>query len=320
MTRALTRAELDRWDEDGFLLLRQLLPESVRRVVLSSYHAELDRRIARLRQEHGAAVPAPPGSASDVGDLALEDYYGAVACSFPSELGNHWRTCMAMKPAIYRLAGTTNLVEVIQQLAGVEIRGHAEFNHKPKMPRNSLLQGGAAWHQDGFYFGPETEASLIIGCWTPMVPVTVDNGCMQVVAGSHRPGYQAHAMRDREGQTFFEVAAPIDPNAIVTCPMEPGDVLLFRSTTIHRGLPNLSARIRWSVDIRYVRGGDTPGETHFADPAAEWVIASDRHPVTTEDDWMKMIAETNAVGGPTRGVVASFKSGDRSRADGARSR
>ncbi|MAE62394.1 MAG: hypothetical protein CMJ49_13690 [Planctomycetaceae bacterium] len=38
---------------------------------------------------------------------------------------------------------------------------------------------------------------------------------------------------------------------VVTCVMEPGDVLLFHDLTAHRSVDNTSDRIRWSIDIRY---------------------------------------------------------------------
>jgi hypothetical protein len=291
----------------GYAIARDLLPASVTSAFLRAYHTELDRRIDCVRRMHACTLPPRPDVEPGVRNATLEQYYGAIAARYPKELGGQWRTCMAMKAAVYDLARTPELVAIMKQLMGGEIHGHAEFNHKPKMPRDSLLQGGGAWHQDGFYFGEESVDSTIVGCWIPLIPVTKRNGCLQVVARSHLHGYLPHEWHEREGQGFFEIASPIDARDIVTCPMRPGDVLLLRQRTAHRGLPNRSATIRWSVDIRYIRGGDSAGATHFDTPEEEWVIDSERRPATSLDAWTDMIARTNALGGPTRGVMSQWK-------------
>ena len=77
----------------------------------------------------------------------------------------------------------------------------------------------------------------------------------------------------------------VDESRILTCPMQPGDVLIIHNLTFHRSLPNRSAITRWSLDIRYVRDGDPPGKLGWTDPSFKWIIRSRTQPATTYDQW-----------------------------------
>jgi len=113
---------------------------------------------------------------------------------------------------------------------------------------------------------------------------------MQVLAGSYQRGLVDHHTEPREGQ-FLEVQiSEADESRIVTCPMQPGDVLLMHNLTFHRSLPNLSTSIRWSVDIRYIRDGD-PGVPQPDDAGGKWVIHSTTQPVTSREEWLRRSKE-----------------------------
>ena len=43
----------------------------------------------------------------------------------------------------------------------------------------------------------------------------------------------------------------------VSCPMAPGDVLLFSELIYHRSVDNVSDRTRWSLDVRYFDAANT---------------------------------------------------------------
>jgi ectoine hydroxylase-related dioxygenase (phytanoyl-CoA dioxygenase family) len=116
---------------------------------------------------------------------------------------------------------------------------------------------------------------------------------MQIAPGSHRSGLLEHQHENRAGR-FLEIAEVdnlVDEARAVTCPMEPGDVLLFHNLTFHRSLPNVSPITRWSIDIRYMRDGDHPGGLTWSDPNDKWVIRSETQPITTLAQWLDMIEQ-----------------------------
>src|SRR4029453_617738 len=87
------------------------------------------------------------------------------------------------------------------------------------------------WHQDTAYFD-WTPLSGILGVWIALDEATVDNGCMQVIPGTHIEGPVAHYhVRDcqlDDGRVAVQ--------RIATIPLQPGGVLFF-SGLLHHGQP-----------------------------------------------------------------------------------
>jgi ectoine hydroxylase-related dioxygenase (phytanoyl-CoA dioxygenase family) len=63
--------------------------------------------------------------------------------------------------------------------------------------------------------------------------------------------------------------------------MEPGDVLMFNELVLHRSLPNVSDRVRWSVDIRF--SADEPA--HQRKAPGGFRVRSDRLGPEPFEDW-----------------------------------
>jgi ectoine hydroxylase-related dioxygenase (phytanoyl-CoA dioxygenase family) len=97
---------------------------------------------------------------------------------------------------------------------------------------------------------------------------TKENGALRVIAGSHRQGYLGLSDDGpiMVGQTQDEELrrAGLNPKSIVTCEMEPGDLLLWTLFTVHGSAPNVSAHDRRFMINSYVRAGDSDrGEWAF---------------------------------------------------------
>ena len=117
------------------------------------------------------------------------------------------------------------------------------------------------WHQELAYLNPEEAGdTLIINFWIPLAEATADNGCLQVIARSHRVGLLPHEHRETVNIGVGESDMP--EGEIVTCEVRPGDVLLTMERLLHRSLPNGSATVRWSVDARYCNIGLPTGRSH----------------------------------------------------------
>jgi len=87
------------------------------------------------------------------------------------------------------------------------------------------------WHQDAAYFD-QSPIDAVIGVWIALDPATVENGCMQIVPGTHRSGPVRHYhVRDCQ----IEDARVAVDRAIVV-PLQPGGALFF-SALLHHGTP-----------------------------------------------------------------------------------
>jgi phytanoyl-CoA hydroxylase len=140
------------------------------------------------------------------------------------------------------------LLDRVETILGPEIRLYPNYTARPKLPEWKGTE--VLWHQDGGYTGEGAETLRMVNAWTPLVPATVENGCMEFIPGTHRLGVVAHEVKQYYLEITQEHLAPW-MNQAVAIEAEPGDVVLFHNLLFHRGLPNHAHSIRWSLDWRY---------------------------------------------------------------------
>jgi len=98
------------------------------------------------------------------------------------------------------------------------------------------------WHQDNGYGRLEPPTDLTV--WIALDDCTTDNGCLWVLPGSQQLGLVHHGARGALRAAAVEETG-------VALPMRAGDAALFRSLLLHRSLPNVTARDRVALYLRY---------------------------------------------------------------------
>ena len=125
-------------------------------------------------------------------------------------------------------------VDMVADLIGPNLR----FHHGKV---NSKLPGTAtqvSFHQD-FPFQPMSNDDIIT-CLLFLDDVTLENGPLEVVPGSHRGPLYSHWHGGRfTGAVAEEVTAEVAPKA-VPCTGKAGSVCLMHSSLLHGSAPNLS--------------------------------------------------------------------------------
>lgn len=124
-------------------------------------------------------------------------------------------------------------------------------------------------HQDY----PHVQGSTrVFTAWIPLGDCTASMGGLKIAAGSHRLGVLP--LHPAMGAGGMAVAGDFS-----TCwrysEMRAGDVLLFNCLTVHEGAPNLSDRMRLSIDLRY-------------QPLSEPVTEEWLHPHRRHSDWQTL--------------------------------
>lgn len=274
----LSSEQMAQWENDGYLLLKDVVPMAEINGVRDRFNHVVDGIIQQLKEQDIVE--------EDGAELPFETRYWKVAGEHANRFGRSWRGQIATSE-IFDLHYAGPLVDAIGQLTGTDVIGHPVFNARPKLPGQQLTV--VPWHQDSGYFGTVSEQSLIPTAWIPLVPVDETNGCLQVVAGSHKLGVVNHHTENREGKFLEVMDSLVDEEKIVTCQMDIGDALVFNNLTLHRSSQHTTSEIiRWAIDIRYLRDGDHPGSIYWKDPDFKWVIRSQTEPVTTLEQWLKM--------------------------------
>ena len=102
------------------------------------------------------------------------------------------------------------------------------------------------WHQDAAYFD-WTPLGSVVGTWIALDEATIDNGCMQVIPGTHLQGPAPH-FHVRDCQLADQ---RVQVGQAVTIPLRPGGILFFSALLHHGTPPNMSAARRRALQFHY---------------------------------------------------------------------
>ena len=109
------------------------------------------------------------------------------------------------------------------------------------------------WHQDGQYWPIRPLATCTV--WIALDASTPENGCLQVVPGSHRmKSVYHHRLDERPGLAIDQVIDDerFDENSAVPVVLEAGQMSIHDVYMIHGSAPNNSNKRRAGLAIRYM--------------------------------------------------------------------
>jgi ectoine hydroxylase-related dioxygenase (phytanoyl-CoA dioxygenase family) len=122
--------------------------------------------------------------------------------------------------------------------------------HSKLMQKEPRVGGAWEWHQDyGYWYKNEfLLPGQMISVMIAITPSTRENGCLQVIKGSHKMGRVEHGKNGEQvgaSQRYVDLALKTMPLMYVE--LESGDALFFHSNLLHRSDANLSEKSRWSL-------------------------------------------------------------------------
>jgi ectoine hydroxylase-related dioxygenase (phytanoyl-CoA dioxygenase family) len=99
----------------------------------------------------------------------------------------------------------------------------------------------------------------MMSCLIALDPATRENGCIQMMSGSHKMGRIEHGMfAGQTGADPERVAEAAKRMPVVYCEAEPGDALFFHGNTLHCSGPNHSDKPRWALICCYNAARNNP--------------------------------------------------------------
>jgi hypothetical protein len=151
-----------------------------------------------------------------------------------------------------------SIVQSAEKLLGGEV-----YHYHSKMIMKDAKVGGAwAWHQDyGYWYQNAVLFPLLCSASIAVDPATRENGCLQVIEGSHRLGRIEHVLTgDQARADQKRVEQILKRLPLVYVEMDPGDVLFFHCNLLHRSDQNRSEKPRWSMICCYNAARNDPYE------------------------------------------------------------
>jgi len=150
--------------------------------------------------------------------------------------------------------------------SAAKLLGDEPYHYHSKMIMKDPKVGGAwAWHQDyGYWYQNGVLSPNLTSAYIAVDQATRQNGCLQVIRGSHKLGRIEHVLTgDQAGADQERVEEILKRYELVYVEMEPGDTLFFHANMLHRSDQNRSDNPRWSMICCYnARSNDPYKESH----------------------------------------------------------
>lgn len=203
--------------------------------------------------EHGWLVVRGVVARPRVDELAaaVDELYGAHG---PAPAGRVWELASPSRysASIARHAGDAAIGQRAAEVMGC---AGVQLLQDTVLVKAAAVGGAVAWHQDHTYTGyldPPRAVSVRLA----LTACTVDNGCLEVISGSHAWGL----FGDVRALTEDHVADALGDDAarwrdrVATLELAPGDLSLHHCLTLHRSAENHSAVTRKTLITRLFDG------------------------------------------------------------------
>ena len=223
----LTDSEVSLYRENGFVVVQQMFGREeigfLRRAAKKD--KELDAHAVRRRDGEGGTVR-----------LSLWNHPGDT---------------------IY---GTFARCELIVRSVELLLGGEVYHYHSKMIMKDPKVGGAWTWHQDyGYWYHNGVLFPLLCSVFIAIDPATPENGCLQVVEGSHRMGRLDHVLTgDQAGVDPERLKEVLQRFPISFVEMKPGDALFFDCNLLHRSDQNRSESPRWSMICCYNAARNDP--------------------------------------------------------------
>jgi ectoine hydroxylase-related dioxygenase (phytanoyl-CoA dioxygenase family) len=143
--------------------------------------------------------------------------------------------------SFHALSHHPRLRRIMEALTGPELLIHPKSEARLIFP--NFDPGIIHAHQDHTAVGGDSECFT---AWLPLHDCPLEHGPLRVLEGSHRFGLQPTVQ-----ETGYIPPGSEQGAQWVSSYMNAGDLLLFHSLTIHEAMPNLSNKLRISMDFRF---------------------------------------------------------------------
>ena len=155
-----------------------------------------------------------------------------------------------------RFARCRRVVNRVEQILDDE----AYHYHSKMVLKDAKIGGAWAWHQDyGYWYQNGLLTPNLCSVMIAVDEATIENGCMQVIKGSHRMGRVNHVLSgDQAGADMERVEEAKKRLELIHITMNPGDALFFHSNTLHASDSNESEHPRWAMICCYNAASNDP--------------------------------------------------------------
>ena len=234
----LTREQIRSFHEQGYLVLDHVLSESQIEPIEAVYEQFLRGKVSGMRRD-------------------LCDMSGPYSRRFEDfEIVN------AVLPRVYRPELQGNLLELRARSVARQLLGEsAELDYDQFLAKRPGKGGASfAWHQDlGYWPTAPGFDSLTATCSFALDDADDDNGCLQVVPGSHleprlrphRPLFRSNPQTQEREESHTLAVELNERDPVVSLPVKRGGMSIHNERIVHGSPGNRSSRWRRTYIVAF---------------------------------------------------------------------
>ncbi len=221
---------------------------------------------AKAYQEDGFLIVRKFLSSGEIGKLASiamsDDTVRKHAIDLNDQSGRKTRLTQWYTPgddAYGLLTRSKRMVESVNKL--MEGKSAVCHYHSKLMQKEPKVGGAWEWHQDyGYWYKNEfLFPDQMISVMVAITDANKENGCLQVIKGSHKMGRIEHGFAGEQvGASQHYVDLALGRMERIYVELTAGDALFFHPNILHRSEANLSDKPRWSLISCYNRSENVP--------------------------------------------------------------
>ena len=225
MNKTLTDAQLSEYEREGYVVIPDVFPLDE----LDAINAELDRILDNKRAKR---------------QLDSENE------------SRGWLMQLGLASPVTRdLCADERLLDLIQDVVKP---GIAIYSAK-MVAKEPFCDDICHWHQDDAYYAQKSQSKNRMSIWFSLQDTTVDQGCLQVIPGSHKRGLQIYSHKEG-GTCNLGIDTEIDLENRRYCEVAAGSVVLFSALLWHASAGNQTEERRRAFIVSYqeatVQGGN----------------------------------------------------------------
>jgi hypothetical protein len=246
--------------EAGYILARDVIPLPVVDETRQYLQEAAATSIALAKKLLGATEEEA------LNEAILRANDDGLLASLPKQtldlLSGHLPTQTRLSERLWAIARAPRLRELLYAVLGTrELCMHMPPMARFVPPGHSTAAVPA--HQDIAY---NRHMSDFVTCWVPLVEIDDACGGVTIYEGSNEPV----ELKSHPGNIFWAGGLDVEKYDARNIYMKPGDVLVFNKWLVHCSMPNLSERIRYSMDLRFF-GKQDHSSKHFLD-MQRWIV------------------------------------------------
>ncbi|HBT92720.1 MAG TPA: phytanoyl-CoA dioxygenase family protein [Chitinophagaceae bacterium] len=252
-TTALTPQQIASFHKDGYVIVKNFLePKAVEKL-------------------YGTAI----------GDNAMENN----AINVTDQTGKNSKLSLWFTPGNDVFGFLTRSERLVNSVAALLDSDAPVCHYHSKLMQKEPKVGGAwEWHQDyGYWYKNQFMfPDQLISVMVALTPANKQNGCLQVIKGSHKLGRINHGFAGEQvGADMVMVNNALKTMDLVYVEIEPGDALFFHSNILHRSEANLSDHPRWSIISCYA----SQSNLAYNENSTSWKTPIELVPDNAITDW-----------------------------------